>query len=619
METNSWNEKYAHKVKKPTEALQGIRPGGHIFIGSGAASPQRLIQELIARASDFFDMEIVHLLTVGEATYVEPQYKHYFRHNAFFVGPNVREAVSDGRADYTPIFLSKIPALFKRRRFHLDVALIQVTPPDSHGFCSLGVSVDIVKAAAENADLVVAEINPQMPRTLGDSFIHIDHIDTLVENDAPIPEFQYPPPDEVAIKIAENVATLIEDGATLQFGIGSIPTAVLDYLANSKDKVDLGIHTEMLTDKVVDVIEAGIFTNARKTLHPGKAVCSLVLGTQRLYDYVHQNPFFEFRPSDYVNDPFIIAQNDNMVAINAALEVDLTGQVCADSLGYKFYSGIGGQVDFIRGAAHSNGGRPIIVLPSTTNDGQTSRIVSHLSEGAGVVITRGDIHYVVTEFGVANLYGRNIRERVLAMINIAHPKFREDLLAEAKLRHYAFVDQLPPLGVYPSELETTAVFADTEIFFRPIKPTDEPLIQDLFYSLSRDSIYQRFFANIGGMPHSQAQRFTIIDYDKEIAVVGVIERMEQEEIIAVGRYVLEPNTLMAEAALIVRDDWQGKGIGTWLQNHMIEIAKSRGILGFTARVLRDNARVFNLAHKTGLTVETTQEDRGVYLLSYKFK
>jgi GNAT superfamily N-acetyltransferase len=345
----------------------------------------------------------------------------------------------------------------------------------------------------------------------------------------------------------------------------------------------------------------------------------LVLGTQRLYDFVHQNPFFEFRPSDYVNDPFIIAQNDDMIAINAALEVDLTGQACADSLGYKFYSGYGGQVDFIRGAARSKGGKPIIVLPSTANDGQTSRIVSHLSEGAGVVITRGDIHYVVSEYGIADLHGRNIRERTLALINIAHPNFRQELLTEAKLRHYAFVDQLPPMGLYPSKLETSVTFNDTEVFFRPIKPTDEPLIQDLFYSLSQDSIYHRFFASIGGMPHARAQRFTTIDYDKEMAIVGVIEKKEQQEIIAVGRYVLEPKTMLAEIALLVRDDFQSNGIGTWLQNHMIRIAKSRGVAGFTARVLPDNIRVFHLAHKAGYNVETTREDRGNYLLTYKFK
>lgn len=614
-----WREKYADKLKTAREALRAIKRGGHVFIGSGAASPQLLIEEMAKRADDFVDVEIVHLLTVGAAPYVERRFRHHFRHNAFFVGANVRQAVAEGRADYTPIFLSEIPALFKRRRFHLDVALVQVTPPDAHGFCSFGVSVDIVKPAAESADMVIAEVNPRMPWTLGDSLMHVDQIDVLVEHEAAIPEFHYPEPDEVAQKIAENVAGLIEDGATLQLGIGVIPAAVLDCLASTQYKRDLGIHTEMLTDRVVDVIEAGVITNARKTLHPGKAVCSFCLGTQRLYDFVNQNPFFEFRPSDYVNDPFVIAQNDRMVAINAALEVDLTGQVCSDSLGYLFYSGIGGQVDFIRGAARSKEGRPIIVLPSTVDDEERSRIVSHLSEGAGVVTTRGDVRYVVTEYGIADLYGRNIRERALALIYIAHPKFREELLAQAKLRHYAFVDQLPPLGVYPRELETYATFDGVEVFFRPIKPTDEPLMQDLFYSLSEESIYYRFFSSISVMSHARVQRFTTIDYREELAIVGVVQKEgRQEEIIAVGRYVVEPETSMAEVALLVRDDWQGKGIGTWLQKYLIEIAKSRGVVGFTARVLRDNTRVLNLAHKSDLTIETTLEDAATYVLSYKF-
>ena len=617
MQLVPWQERYRDRLKMPQESMRAIKRGDHVFIGTGAASPQLLIEEMVKQADGFVETEIIHLLTLGAAPYVEPRFRDRFRHNAFFVGSNVRQAVAEGRADYTPIFLSEIPALFKRRRFHLDVALIQVTPPDAHGFCSFGVSVDIVKSAAESADIVIAEVNPRMPRTLGDSFIHVDRIDILVENETALPEFRYPEPDDVAQRIAENVVGLVEDGATLQLGIGAIPAAVLDYLASTRDKRDLGVHTELLTDRMVDVIEAGVITNARKTLHLGKAVCSFCLGTQRLYDFVNHSPFFEFRPSDYVNDPFIIAQNDRMVAINAALEVDLTGQVCSDSIGYLFYSGIGGQVDFIRGAARSKGGKPIIVLPSTTEDGERSRIVSHLSEGAGVVTTRGDVHYVVTEYGVADLYGRDIRERALALINIAHPKFREELLAQAKRRHYAFVDQLPPLGVYPMELETLATFDGVEVFFRPIKPTDEPLIRDLFYSLSKESIYYRFFTGMAAMSHARAQRYTTIDYQKEMAIVGVVQEEEQEEIIAVGRYVVDPETNLAEVAFLVRDDWQRKGIGTWLHQYMVQIAESRGIVGFKAQVLQENMHVLHLAHKSGLTVESTLED-GVYMLSYKF-
>ncbi len=617
MQPVPWQERYADKLKTTRESLRVIARGDRIFVGSGAASPQLLIEEMTRRPDDFVDTEIFHLMTLGAAPYVEQRLRHRFRHNAFFVGANVRQAVAEGRADYTPIFLSEIPELFRRRRFRPDVALIHVTPPNRHGFCSFGVSVDIVKPAAENAGIVVAEINPHMPWTLGDSFIHVDRLDILVEHDELLPELRYPEPNQVARKIAENVAGLIEDGSTLQLGIGAIPAALLDCLSCLGDKKDLGIHSEMLTDEVVDAVKAGVITNARKTLHPGKAVCSFCLGTQRLYEFVDQNPFFEFRPSDYVNDPFIIAQNDRMVAVNAALEIDLTGQVCSDSLGYHFYSGIGGQVDFMRGAARSKRGKPIIVLPSTTEDGETSRIVSHLSEGAGVVTTRGDVRYVVTEYGVADLYGRNIRERALALINIAHPQFREELLAQAKLRHYAFVDQLPPLGVYPKELETRATFDGTEVFFRPVMPTDEPLMQDLFYALSEESVYYRFFTGTSVMPRTRVQRFTTIDYQKEMAIVGVVGEEGHEEIIAVGRYAVEPDTSMAEVAFLVRDDWQRKGMGAWLQNYLIEIAKKRGIVALKARTLADNTAVLRLVHKAGVTIESTPEEGGFYELVYK--
>ncbi|MDH4136868.1 MAG: GNAT family N-acetyltransferase [Anaerolineae bacterium] len=616
MNSTPWQERYADKLMTARDALRVIKRGQTVFVGSGASGPQVLVEEMAKWSDDYADLKVVHLLTLIPAPYTEPNFKHQFRHNAFFVGDNVREAVAEGRADYTPIYLSEIPSLFRSGRLHIDVALIQVTPPDAHGFCSFGVSVDIVKAAAETADYVIAGVNPQMPWTWGDSVIHVDQIDALVENDAPLPEFRYPEPDEVTGKIGENVASLIEHGSTLQLGIGTVPAHVLPYL---KDKRDLGIHTEMLTDAILDLIEAGVVTNARKTLHRGKAVISFCVGTRRLYDFVDRNPFFEFHPSDYVNDPFVISRNDRMVAINSALEVDLTGQVCADSVGYFFYSGIGGQVDFIRGAARSRRGQPIIVLPSTAKDGTVSRIVSHLSEGAGVVTTRGDVHYVVTEYGIADLYGKNIRERALALIHIAHPKFREELLEQAKLRHYVFVDQVPPLGVYPAELETYVTLrAGIKIFFRPIKPTDEAMMQELFYSLSEESIYYRFFHRTPFMPHKKVQRFTTIDYQKEMAIVGVVEEYGREKIIAVGRYSLEPESNMAEVALLVHDDWQGRGIGTWLLKYLIQIAKSRKIAGFKAQIMADNQVPLRMTHKTGYTVETTL-DNGVFLVSFKFQ
>jgi acyl-CoA hydrolase/GNAT superfamily N-acetyltransferase len=616
MAERPWQERYAEKLKTGRQALRVIRRGDSVFVGSGAGVPQLLVEELARMSAEFADNEIVHLWTLGIAPYAEPKFKHQFRHNAFFIGDNVRDAVAEGRADYTPIFLSEIPKLFRSRRMRVDVAVIQVTPPNEHGFCSFGVSVDIVKPAAETADCVIAEVNPCMPWTLGDSFIHVNDIDVLVENEAPIPELSYPEADEVARGIGENIARLINDGSTLQMGIGTIPDSILAALV---DRRDLGVHTEMLSDGVIDLVEAGVLTNARKTLHRGKMIASFVMGTKHLYDWVDQNPFIEFHPSDYVNDPFVVSQNDNMVAINSALEVDLTGQVCSDSIGYLFYSGIGGQVDMIRGAARSRGGKPIIALPSTAKDGTVSRIVSRLSEGAGVVTTRGDVHYVVTEYGAAYLHGSNIRERALALINIAHPDFRKELLNEAKLRKYAFVDQLPPLGVYPAELEKRVTLKDgTEILLRPIKATDERLEQELLYSLSDQSIYLRFFSATGAFPHERVQYYTTVDYDEHMAIVAILDRDGEEQMIGVGRYVKQKDSDMAELALLVRDDWQGKGIGALLHDYLGQIARSHKIGGFKGEVLEQNKRALHVFTKLGRKAKT-EYDQGVYTVSYRFE
>jgi acyl-CoA hydrolase/GNAT superfamily N-acetyltransferase len=610
-----WQERYGHKLKTARQALGIVKRGDSVFIGSGAAVPQLLVATLAEMSQEFADNEIVHLWTLGLVPSTQPKFKHQFRHDAFFVGEGVRDAVSEGRADYTPIFLSEIPGLFTAGRMHLDVALIQVTPPNEHGFCSFGVSVDIVKPAAESAGYVVAEVNPQMPWTLGNSFIHVSDMDVLVENDTPILELTYDDPDEVARGIGENIARLIDDGCTLQMGIGTIPDSILASLG---DKKDLGVHTEMLSDGVIDLVEAGVLTNEKKTLHRGKIIASFVMGTKRLYDWVHQNPFIEFHPSDYVNDPFVVSQNDNMVAINSALEVDLTGQVCSDSIGYLFYSGIGGQVDMIRGAARSKGGKPIIALPSTAKEGSRSRIVSRLSEGAGVVTTRGDVHYIVTEYGVAYLHGKNIRERALALINIAHPDFRKELLEEAKIRKYAFVDQLPPLGVYPVELEKRVTLKDgTQLLLRPIKPTDERLEQDLLYSLSDQSVYLRFFSLMNAFPHERVQYYTTVDYDEHMAIVVIVETNGEEQMIGVGRYIKEKDSDLAELALLVHDDWQGKGVGTMMHDYLEQIARSRNIGGFKGEVLEQNKRALHLFTRLGRKAKT-EYDQGVYTVSYRF-
>jgi len=614
----NWRERYAQKLRSADQALRAVRSGQHIFVGSGAAEPELLVERLTARADYLHAAEVIHIMTLGLAPYALPPVKEAFRHNAFFVGPNVREAVATGEADYTPIFLSEIGRLFRTGRVPIDVALIQVTPPDEHGFCSLGVSVDIVKPAAECARVIIAEVNPRMPRTLGDSFIAADAIDVMVEHEAPVPEVTHPPPDDVSRAIGRWVSTLVEDGGTLQIGIGTIPDAVLECLA---DKQDLGLHTEMFSDGSLALIESGVINNARKTLHRGKIIASFVMGSQRLYDFVDDNPLVEFHPSDYVNDPFIIAQNERMVAINAAIEVDLTGQVCSDSLGHLFYSGIGGQVDFIRGASRSKGGRPIIALPSTAEDGTISRIAPHVKEGAGVVTSRGDVHYVVTEYGVADLYGRNARQRAMALIGIAHPDFRADLLAFAKERRYVLQDQqLPPTGaaVYPPDLETTCTLSKGEtVQVRPIKPNDDDLWLEFFYSLSEDAIYHRFFQPLRRMPRKEVQHFTVIDYRDRMALVAVLRTEEREQIIAVARYERDPAANMAECAFAVQDEWQGHGLGTFLLEYLVRIAMMNDIEGFTALVMGDNYRMLHLFHRTGYLVHSTFE-ANAYSITFRF-
>jgi len=420
----SWQTDYKNKLRTPDEALKCVRSGMRVYIQPGCAEPETLVEALMRRGPDVYDVEIVHMMTLGAAPYVAPEMVGHFRHNAVFIGSNVREAINDGRADYTPIYLSEIEELFESGAMPVDVALIEVSPPDPHGFCSFGIGVDTTLTAAKCARYVVAQVNDQMPRTYGDSFIHVSDIDVIVESSRPLCAKQEFPSDETQVEIARNVAGLIEDGAVLQTGIGGIPDAVLTFLM---DRKDLGVHSELVSDGVIPLIEAGIINGARKNFKPRKIILGFALGTKRLFDFVDNNPIFEFHPTAYTNDPLFIARNDNMVAINSALQVDLTGQVCSDSIGTFFYSGIGGQVDFLRGASRAKGGKPIIAIPSTAKKGTISRIAPMLSPGAGVVTSRGLIRYVVTEFGVAYLHGKSIRERAKALIEIAHPKFRNEL------------------------------------------------------------------------------------------------------------------------------------------------------------------------------------------------
>ena len=586
------------------EALATLHSGMRVFIGSGCAAPQLLIEALAARAPEIYDVEVLHILTHGPAPYARRDLLEHFRQNSFFIGGNVREAVNEGVADYTPMCLSEIPRLFREKRLHLDFALVQVSPPDAHGFCSFGVSVDVVKAAVESADFVVAEVNPNMPRTLGDSFVHVSELDALVKSERPLLEFPMEAITPEAEKIAAFIESLVPDGATLQTGIGTIPSAVLAAL---KDKRDLGLHTEMITEAVVPLIESGVLNGRCKTLLPRKIVTSFCFGNRKFYDYLHDNPAFEFRPTEFTNDPFQIARNRSMIAIGSAIEVDLTGQVCADSIGGKFYSGFGGQLDFMRGAARAENGKPIIALPSITRDGKLSRIVPWLKTGAGVVTTRADVHYVVTEYGVAYLHGKTVRERTLALIHIAHPKFRDDLMRQARESRLVHPNQIAlPQGLqpYPKKFETDHEFpGGLKVHFRPIQPTDENLLKELFYSHTPATIYQRYFSQLKHLPHETVQRMVTLDYRDAMAIVGEIAWEGRQRLIAVARYYRDPATNWAEIAVIVQENFHRHGIAAFLLRHTVKVAAQSGIVGFTADVLPDNFAMLETFRKIATPVQ----------------
>lgn len=601
------------------EALSPLRSGMRVFIGSGCAAPQTLVEALLAKAPEVFDVEIIHILTHGPAPYAQPGLSDHFRQNSMFIGGNVRSAVHLGTADYTPIFLSEIPRLFRERRMHLHIALVQVSPPDKGGLCSFGVSVDVVKAAVESADYVVAEVNPKMPRTLGDSFVHVGSLDALVASERSVLEFPMEQITPEAKKIAEFIAPLVPDGATLQTGIGAIPSAVLSALAGKKN---LGIHSEMITEAVMPLVEAGVVNGRRKTLLPRKIVTSFCFGTKEFYRYIDKNPAFEFHPTEFTNDPFQIARNRNMIAISSAIEVDLTGQVCADSIGGKFYSGFGGQVDFIRGAAKAENGKPIIALPSTTKDGSISRIVPWLRTGAGVVTSRADVHYVVTEYGIADLFGKTVRERAIALIHIAHPKFRDELIRQAREARLVDPSQIAlPEGLqpYPKEFEIDHEFpGKLKVHFRPIQATDERRLQELFYSHSPATIYQRYFTHLKHLPRETVQQMVTLDYRDAMAIVGEIPWEGATRLIAVGRYYRDPSDDWAEVAVTVQEDFQRRGIATFLLRHLADVALRQSIAGFKAEVLSQNAGMLKTFSKVADLVQTNTND-GIVTVRFELK
>jgi acyl-CoA hydrolase/GNAT superfamily N-acetyltransferase len=619
-----WQEKYRDMIMTPKKALSKVRSGNRVFLGTGCGEPTVLVEALVKNCKNLADVEILEFLTKGDAPYADLSFADYFKVNSFFIGENVRHMYQEGRGDYTPMLMFDIPALLKSGQMPLDVALIQVTPPDRRGKMSLGISVDIVKSAAENASLVIAQVNPQMPWTRGDSLIDIYDLDILVPADVPLLERGPTETSDVTDKIAQLVSALVPDGATLQFGVGRIPgfgcipLAVTAYL---KEKKDLGIHTELISDEIMELVEAGVVTGKRKAKDRGKVIGSFCMGSRKLYDYLDDNPHFSIRPTEYVNDANVIGQHNKMVTINMALEIDLTGQVSSDSENGHFFSGIGGQVDFNRGAARSSGGRPILVIPSTTTDG-ISRIKSHLNPGSGVVISRGTVHYVVNEYGSAYLHGKTVQDRTLALISIAHPDHRAQLLKEAIEAKYVREEFADVEGKFvvasQSYMKTKYLLKDgTEIDFRPIHPTDEPRMRDLLYNLSQETIYYRFMSHQARFGQRQIQNFVYVDHRKDVAIIGTLPEVYGDEIIVVGRYYLDEHTNRAEVAFVVRDEWQNRGLGTFVFRHLVNIAKANGITGFTAEVLRNNNRMQAIFNHSECNI-TSNIEEGVYSFTMDF-
>jgi acyl-CoA hydrolase/ribosomal protein S18 acetylase RimI-like enzyme len=626
-ELNPWlqqiAQQYPDKFAAEDIVFSHIHPGNRIFIGTGCGEPQSLVRSLIefvrSHPKAFFDTELLQVWTLGVVPYSDEKFKDNFRRNSFFIGNNAREAVNQGLADYTPIFLSQVPGLFNRKLVPVDVALIQTSFPDEHGFMSLGVSVDLVKSAVENAALVIAQANVEMPRIHGDTFLNIADIDFLLPCDEPLLEFSASVSDDIAEKIGKYVARIVQDGDTIQVGYGSIPNAILSHL---RDKKHLGVHTELLTDGIVDLMKAGVIDNSRKDLNRGKTVAAFCMGHRDTYRYLHDNPAIEFRQVNYTNNPTVLARQRNMTAINSALEIDLTGQATAESIGEVFYSGIGGQADFMRGAILSPGGKTILAMQSTAEFGAVSRIVPFLKEGAGVTLGRGDVHYVVTEYGIAYLHGKNIRERAMDLIAIAHPKFRAGLIDEAKRRSLIYKDQAYVTGgggEYPELLETHRTTKDgLNLFFRPVRMNDEPLLKEFFYSLSSDCMYNRFISTRTDMPHERLQKFVAINYNREMVILATIEQDGKEVVAGMGQYIIDSTTHTAEVAFVVGDECQGKGVGAELLSYLTFLAKKQGLLGFAATVLQDNTPMLHLFESMGFEIEK-RLDAGSYELKMSFR
>ena len=614
-----WPDDYLAKRVTAREAVGKIHSGQRVFIGSSCGEPQGLVRELVNQAHCFADLEIVRLLSLESSPLTQIAAKtggNCFTIRSFYLGSVKPRSLERNKRFITPINLSAVPRLLKSRQLPIHVALIQVSPPDDFGWMSLGVSVDITLAGAQAADLVIAQVNPRMPRVLGRSFLHVDDVHLIVEGEEDLLTITDPPDSPAARRIAEHVAKLIDDGSTIQISLGAAPRATLLALG---DRKDLGIHTRYLTDAIMDLVARGVITNRKKGFNEGKLVASAAIGSKNLYEFINDNPGIEFYPSDYVNNPGIIARNNKMVALNVAMAMDLTGQAAADALPYNNFSGVSGIMDFIRGAADAPEGKSILMLPSTTLDGKSSRIVPFL-ENIAVVVPRGDVQYVVTEYGIVNLFGKSLQERAMALISIAHPDFREDLFYQAKK-----IGLLGPerslsesiFGIYPLKVEEIREVNGKKIFLRPSKPTDERLIQEHFYNMDKDDVISRFMHEKLLFPRKDVADMYQVDYVRNMTIVAVVGEEGVERIVSVGAYFFEPARNTAEVAFSVLKDWQGLGLSSLIIRKLADAARENGISGLTAYTQPNNQRMIKLFQSLPYKVNTSF-DEDMLFLSCKF-
>jgi acyl-CoA hydrolase/GNAT superfamily N-acetyltransferase len=599
------------KLVSPERALAAIRAGSRIYIGTGCAAPRTLLARLEAMEPGPADLEFVSFLTTAALPQVAGSPRTRYRHRAFFVGSEVRGLAGSGQLDYVPISLEEIPRLLTSGRLPIDVALLQVSSPDARGFVSLGVSVDLAPAILSVAHTVIAEINPAMPRTHGESMVHLNRFDALVGVDVPVAEYLHTNIGEIAEHVARYIASIIDDGSTLQIGLGRVPNEALRHL---RDRRDLGIHSDVITDGVVDLVEAGVVTGRCKTRYRDRIVASYCVGTRRLYDFVDDNPGVQLLPIDQVCHPEEVARQSRMVSITQAFAIDLTGQVCVDQFEGELYGGMSTQAGFIRGAARSPGGKPIICLSSTTDDG-ASRIKPLLEAGDGVGITRSDVHYVITEYGIAYLFGKSIRERALALIEVAHPRWREMLLSSAKQLGYVRSDQyLASQAAYPVHEERIVTLKnDLKVMIRPARAGDAGALQALFHRLSPDDVYTRFFRHVRSLTYRELQTLCNVNHETEVAFLAVTGPRENEEVVGSACYFLNPTNNLAEVAFIVSPESQGAGLGTALQARLLEYAMSRGVRGFVADVLPGNSRMLRLIARAPGIVTTSRDEDAVHV------